>query len=166
MSSASRICVVHLWHQLRFRANEGRQMITHLCAKSKRFMLFTMRIKALNVSCRVKPRRYRTPQLTSLPHAAHTHHSALTKTLRRTSSAATSAGIGDSTSSKLGVSCLSDAWVIVHCRFDMLPQVARSSSPTGKRALSYGRGIRKGTQGSVLAWRAASLLLGRLLLLY
>ena len=32
--------------------------------------------------------------------------------------------------------------------------------------LSYGRGIRKGTQGSVLAWRAASLLLGRLLLLY
>ena len=32
--------------------------------------------------------------------------------------------------------------------------------------VSYGRGIRKGTQGSLLAWRAASLLLGRLLLLY
>ena len=29
--------------------------------------------------------------------------------------------------------------------------------------LSYGRGIRKGTQGSVLAWRTASLLLIRLL---
>ena len=32
--------------------------------------------------------------------------------------------------------------------------------------VSYGRGIRKGTQDSLLAWRAASLLLGRLLLLY
>ena len=29
--------------------------------------------------------------------------------------------------------------------------------------VSYGRGIRKGTQGSVLAWRTASLLLIRLL---
>ena len=32
--------------------------------------------------------------------------------------------------------------------------------------LSCGRDIRKGTQGSLLAWRAASLLLGRLLMLY
>ena len=37
----------------------------------------------------------------------------------------------------------------------------------GQRQVSNGRGIhRKGTQGSLLAWRAASLLLGRLPLLY
>ena len=35
-----------------------------------------------------------------------------------------------------------------------------------RRQVSFGRGVWKGTQGSVLAWRAASLLLGRLLLLY
>ena len=40
------------------------------------------------------------------------------------------------------------------------------SSFCRRRQVSYGRGIRKGTQGSVLAWRAASLLLGRLHFLY